>query len=75
MILNGCPNQELLNLKKNKKKGFNKNINKNINNSNKYGYLLEVDLDYPEDIHDFHNDYPLAPEKLKINKEEKLIDT
>ena len=36
-----------------------------INNS-LYGYFLEVDLDYPENIHDIHNDYPMAPEKIKI---------
>ena len=32
-----------------------------------YGNILEVDLEYPNKLHDSHNDYPLAPEKLKIN--------
>ena len=46
----------------------NKVVNRIINKSanSKHGYFLEVDLDYPEDLHDYHNDYPLAPEKIKI---------
>ena len=32
------------------------------------GLILEVDLKYPKELHDLHNDYPLAPEKLKVNK-------
>ena len=35
--------------------------------SNK-GLILEVDLAYPEELHDLHNDYPLGPEK-KVNKD------
>ena len=36
-------------------------------------YFLEVDLEYPEDLHELHNDYPLAPERTKIGNVEKLI--
>ena len=35
--------------------------------------ILEVDLDYPTHLHDDHNDYPLAPERLKINNVDKLV--
>ena len=29
------------------------------------GYMLKVDLEYPDELHEFHNDYALAPEKLE----------
>ena len=35
--------------------------------------ILEVDIEYPEDLHDLHNDYSLAPERVKIGNIEKLI--
>ena len=31
------------------------------------GYFLEVDLVYSDELHDLHNDYPLAPEKLAVS--------
>ena len=37
--------------------------------SDDYGYILEVDLKYPEHLHDLHSDYPIAAEKLRITKE------
>ena len=35
--------------------------------------ILEVDLDYPKSLHDKHNDYSLAPERMTINKVDKII--
>ena len=37
----------------------------------KKGLILEVDLEYPKELHDLHNDYPIAPEKVKVSKREK----
>ena len=37
------------------------------------GYTFEVDLEYPKNLWESHNDYPLAPEKLKIYATEKLV--
>ena len=31
------------------------------------GVILEVDLEYPEELHHLHNDYPLAPEKILVS--------
>ena len=32
-------------------------------------YLLEVDLEYPDELHELHNDYPLASEKLAVSSD------
>ena len=44
-----------------------------ISNSENTGCTLEVDLIYPQHLHDFHDDFPLAPEVLETNGFQKLI--
>lgn len=40
-----------------------------------YGYLVEADFNYPNQMHDLHNDYPFLCEKMRVNdgKHPKLI--
>ena len=33
------------------------------------GYFLKVDLEYPDELHELHNDYSLAPEKLAVSSD------
>ena len=37
-----------------------------IKDDSEIGYILSVDLQYPSNIHDFTNDYPLCPEKKHV---------
>ena len=38
-----------------------------------YGYVLEVDVKYPRELHDHHNDLPFMCEKIRVNGVEKLV--
>ena len=50
-----------------------KQINKinlaQYNEDSNKGLILEVDLEYPKELHDLHNDYPLGPEKVKVTND------
>ena len=44
-----------------------------LNSWKNHSCILEVDMEYSKELHDLHNDYPLAPESIKMNKVDKLI--
>ena len=44
--------------------GFDVN---SISEKSPIGCILQVDLEYPDELHVLHNDYPLAPEKLAVS--------
>jgi hypothetical protein len=49
---------------------------KNISDESDTGYILEVDLDYPDHLHDLHNSYPFCIDKRKVSRNcKKLVGT
>ena len=40
-----------------------------INDKSPIGYFLKVDLEYPKELHELHNDFPLAPEKPTVSND------
>ena len=46
--------------------GFDVN---SISEKREIGYFLKVDLEYPDRLHELHNDCPLAPEKFAVSSD------
>ena len=40
-----------------------------ISKKSKIGYFFEVNLEYPDIFHEFHNNYLLAPEKITVSSD------
>jgi hypothetical protein len=53
-----------------KESSFNSIIEKIMRGETNRGFFIEADLNYPDHLHDEHNDYPLAPEKYIVSSEE-----
>ena len=45
---------------------------KNYDKDSGKGYILEVDVEYPKNLHDLHSDLPFLPERMKIDNCNKL---
>ena len=52
---------------------FNVDFITNYDAENDEGYFLEVDIQYPEKLHELDNDLLFLPERMKIEKVEKLV--
>ena len=52
---------------------FNEDFIKNYNEESDEGYFLEVDAQYPDKLHELDNDLPFLPERMKIEKVQKLV--
>ena len=46
---------------------------KNYDENSDKGYILEVNVEYPKNLHDLHSDLPFLPEKMKTDKCNKLV--
>ena len=52
---------------------FNEDFIKNYDDDSDKGYIFEVDVKYPNRLHNLHCDLPFLLEKMKINKCNKLV--
>ena len=54
---------------------FTEEFIKNYDENSDKGYILEVDVEYPKDLYKLHSDLHFLPERMEINKCDKLTCT
>ena len=52
---------------------FNEDFMKNYNEESDKGCFLEVDVQYLQKLNNLHNDLTFLPERVKIEKVEKVV--
>ena len=52
---------------------INEEFIKNYNENDVKGYILEVDVTYPNRLHELHSDLPILSERMEVNKCKKLV--
>ena len=52
---------------------FTEDFINNYDEESDIGYLFVVDVEYPKNLHTLHSDLPFLPERMKINKCDKLV--
>ena len=52
---------------------LNEDFIKSYTKDSNIGYLIDADVQYLENLHEPHNDLPFSPERIKIEKVEKLV--
>ena len=51
---------------------YNEDFLITCNEDSGVGYFLELDVQYPQHLHDLHIDLPFLPDRMKIEKVENL---
>ena len=54
---------------------FNEDFIKIYNEESDEGYFIQIDVQYPEKLHEIHNCLPFLPERIKIGNVKKLVVT